>query len=79
MAPAKTRLTKALRVMLTVLPAVFLSAADAPRRISDNSFLIEEAYNQERRVVQHIFTFMYDYLNHSWNASFSQEWPAFGP
>lgn len=30
------------------------SAAQDPPRIADNSFLVEEAYNQERGVVQHI-------------------------
>ena len=28
-----------------------------PPAIEDNSFFIEEAYNQERGVVQHVFTF----------------------
>ena len=32
------------------------SASEAPP-IQDNSFLVEEAYNQERGVVQHINTF----------------------
>jgi hypothetical protein len=42
--------------------------------ISDNSFLIEEAYNQEPGVVQHINTFMH--LRHGvWLYSFTQEWP----
>jgi len=31
--------------------------AAAPAAIEDNSFLIEEAYNQEAGVVQHISTF----------------------
>jgi hypothetical protein len=47
--------------------------------IQDNSFLIEEAYNQERQVVQHMFTFMRDWESHDWSGSFTQEWPAFGP
>ena len=29
-----------------------------PLPIQDNSFLIEEAYNQERGVVHHIFSFV---------------------
>ncbi|MBI3303199.1 MAG: transporter, partial [Deltaproteobacteria bacterium] len=51
--------------------------------IEDNSFLIEEAYNQEPGVVQHIFTGLYgeDRNSHphqrSWNLSFTQEWPVF--
>lgn len=44
------------------------------QRIEDNSFLLEEAYNQEAGVIQHISTFQYNFL-HSWNYSFTQEWP----
>jgi hypothetical protein len=51
--------------------------------IMDNSFLIEEAYNQEAGVVQHIFNGLYS-LNRqagrddqSWNFAFTQEWPLF--
>ncbi len=49
--------------------------------ISDNSFLIEEAYNQEEGVVQHVITATrgIDRANQkdkkSWDLSFSQEWP----
>ncbi len=32
--------------------------ADEPAPIADNSFLIEEAYNQETGVVQHVGTFV---------------------
>ncbi len=51
--------------------------------IRDNSFLIEEAYNQEAGVVQHIFTGMYSKFDRGaandreWNFSFTQEWPVF--
>lgn len=49
-------------------------AAQAP--LQDNSFLIEEAYNQEHRVVQHISTAE---LHHgSALYSFTQEWPVRG-
>jgi len=46
--------------------------------IEDNSFLIEEAYNQEERVVQHISQVNY-VLNPSRNLmySFTQEWPLY--
>ena len=47
----------------------------APPSISDNSFLMEEAYNQDRGVVQHIFTFHRDWRAKTWDASFTQEWP----
>ncbi|MGH7607758.1 MAG: transporter, partial [Gemmatimonadales bacterium] len=49
-------------------------AAQEPPPIADNSFLIEEAYNQEPRVVQHINTLMR--LHGAWSYSFTQEWPA---
>src|SRR5215475_7315824 len=47
--------------------------------ISDNSFLIEEAYNQEPGVVQHIFNFIYthDSQHQGWYFTFTQEWPVF--
>jgi hypothetical protein len=47
--------------------------------IEDNSFLIEEAYNQERGVVQHIFNAIYnaDSRTRGWTFSFTQEWPVF--
>src|SRR5689334_16652883 len=44
--------------------------------IQDNSFLVEEAYNQERGVVQHISTFTRMWNGKGWNYSFTQEWPA---
>lgn len=45
--------------------------------ISDNSFLIEEAYNQEPGVVQHIFNGVYssDPKRRGWTFNFTQEWP----
>ena len=48
---------------------------EEPKRIEDNSFLIEEAYNQERGVVQHIQTFEYLKKANSWLYTFTQEWP----
>jgi hypothetical protein len=51
--------------------------------IMDNSFFIEEAYNQESGVVQHIFT-AFGSVNRlrgpddrAWDLSFTQEWPVF--
>lgn len=43
--------------------------------IEDNSFLIEEAYNQEHGVVQHINGFTKLATSEDWNYSFTQEWP----
>jgi Putative MetA-pathway of phenol degradation len=47
--------------------------------IQDNSFFIEEAYNQEPGVVQHIFNLPIDFTNGSREiaTSFTQEWPVF--
>jgi hypothetical protein len=50
------------------------AAQDAPP-IMDNSFLIEEAYNQEPRVVQHVTTFVQTRGLDGWLANFTQEWP----
>jgi hypothetical protein len=49
-------------------------AAQSPKPIQDNSFLIEEAYNQERGVVQHINTFQRSRFG-DWLYTFTQEWP----
>jgi len=57
-------------------PFSFLYAQSSPPApISDNSFLIEEAYNQEPGVVQHINTFARENGGVSWAYSFTQEWP----
>jgi hypothetical protein len=47
--------------------------------IEDNSFLVEEAYNQEPGVVQHVFTAVYnnDSRRRGWSFNFTQEWPVF--
>lgn len=45
--------------------------------IIDNSFLVEESFDQERGVVQNIFTWTRG-RHGEWNASFTQEWPAPG-
>ena len=45
-----------------------------PAGIEDNSFLVEEAYNQERGVVQHISTFSRAQSG-DWLYTFTQEWP----
>ncbi len=43
--------------------------------IEDNSFLIEEAYNQEPGVIQHISAFMLDRDSETWVYTFTEEWP----
>src|SRR6266550_4515399 len=56
-------------------PAVAQSAAAQSRPISDNSFLIEEAYNQEPGVVQHISAWQRSLHSAAWAYTFTQEWP----
>src|SRR5436305_2716241 len=46
--------------------------------IQDNSFLVEEAYNQEFGVVQHISSFTRFWNSKDWVYSFTQEWPVPG-
>lgn len=52
-------------------------APKAQPSIQDNSFLIEEAYNQEAGVVQHINGFMKSLRGGGWIYTFTQEWPVF--
>jgi len=52
-------------------------AAQEGERIQDNSFLIEEAYNQGPGVVQHINTFTL-LGGGEWLHTFTQEWPLGG-
>lgn len=51
------------------------SLGDPP--IADNSFLVEEAYNQEARVVQHIGNWARG-RDGGWAFAFTQEWPLGG-
>lgn len=62
-------------VVAAGLFAPLLSAAQEKPRppIEDNSFLVEEAYNQERGIVQHISSF--ERTGTSWEYNFTQEWP----
>ena len=51
---------------------------DAPKGIQDNSFLMEEAYNQEPGIIQHISFFTRMSQDRTWLYSFTQEWPITG-
>lgn len=58
--------------------AAFAAEAEDMRpakALQDNSFLIEEAYNQEAGVVQHILVMQRQ--GRDWNLAFTQEWPVF--
>lgn len=59
-----------------VLGPLSARAEEALEPLMDNSFLLEEAYNQEPGVVQNIFTFQRDKASKSWVASYTNEWPA---
>ena len=49
------------------------------KAIEDNSFLIEEAYNQEERIIQHISNAVYfQDPQHDVSYAFTQEWPIGG-
>jgi len=70
------RLAVAPSLWIQLIPlTAYLSPLTA--QIQDNSFLIEEAYNQERGVVQHISTFQRS-ERVGWAYSFTQEWPLGG-
>lgn len=54
------------------------AGAEEEGPIQDNSFLIEEAYNQEEGVVQHINAFIRFQRSKDWVYTFTQEWPVGG-
>ena len=76
-ASLRWQLVAVLLLFADVNEATAQNAAKPPRPIQDNSFLIEEAYNQEARVVQHIGVFQHDRLGPS-TFEFTQEWPLRG-
>lgn len=78
---------RALAGLVTVLVAgPGMLPANEPRAagIMDNSFFVEEAYNQEPGVVQHITTGNYQVHRVAgpdvqfWHLAFTQEWPVHG-
>ena len=66
-----------IRVTLALTIALTAHRSPLTAQIQDNSFLLEEAYNQERGVVQHISTFAFS-SGQDWGYSFTQEWPLGG-
>jgi hypothetical protein len=63
-----------------LIPVALCSAAEPlAKGIQDNSFLVEEAYNQEPGVVQHIFNLpvFFSHGEKEITPSFTQEWPVF--
>jgi hypothetical protein len=76
----RRRLASAIAVWLFALglaaPAPAAGWPDlASGPLQDNSFLIEEAYNQEAGVVQHILNAQWDRKSKDWELTFTQEWP----
>jgi len=59
---------------LAQTPAAAPPPAVEPFAILDNSFFVEEAFNQERGIFQNIFGFVRQ--NGNWALAFTQEWPA---
>ena len=76
--PRTARLTlSGLLLSILTFPLTAYRSPLAAVQIQDNSFLIEEAYNQEAGVVQHISTFSRS-GGGEWDYSFTQEWPLGG-
>jgi len=61
--------------MLLLTLSATASAQAQPFEILDNSFLVEEAFNQEAGIFQNIFGIRAD--GDGWEAAFTQEWPLF--
>jgi Putative MetA-pathway of phenol degradation len=81
---SKPRVLVAIACLLVVagpVAPVATSIASEPlaKGIQDNSFFVEEAYNQEPGVVQHILNVPINFINGSREVtpSFTQEWPVF--
>jgi hypothetical protein len=70
--------TKAFVFLTGMAASLALPAQEAAKPIQDNSFLVEEAYNQEAGVVQHISAFTRYRESKDWLYTFTQEWPVPG-
>ena len=60
---------------LAIVAPIPSGAQGDVKPIMDNSFLIEEGYNQESGIVQHVSTFVHTRDLAGWVATFTQEWP----
>ena len=59
----------------SILPGIASAQSSSSKwEITDNSFLIEESFNQEAGVFQNIFTWTRG-PHGTWQAGFTQEWP----
>ena len=70
------QVARAILLLLIVSSAARAQAA-RPFEIIDNSFLVEEAFNQEAGTVQNIGMFRMN-ARSEWDTSFTQEWPLSG-
>jgi hypothetical protein len=83
MPTARTFVSFALVSFVSFLSFVPAASAQTPPpdpsewKITDNSFLVEEAFNQEAGIVQNIFGFQRLTVR-DWQFTFTQEWPAPG-
>lgn len=67
-----------LSALLLAVPGLRAQQPPKEAPIQDNSFLLEEAYNQEPDVIQHISTFTRLQQSGDWIATFTEEWPVGG-
>jgi hypothetical protein len=72
-----TRATSCVLIALTLAAAGdAVAQAPEPFAITDNSFLLEEAFNQESGIFQNILTVRRANIG-AWETGFTQEWPLF--
>ena len=64
-------------ILVAALAVIAPRPLAAQEPLEDNSFLVEEAYNQPAREVQHVFTA--EVVHGSQRFGFGQEWPLGGP
>jgi DtxR family Mn-dependent transcriptional regulator len=75
-AASKVLVQIASTVALVLAMAAGAAAQNTPFQILDNSFLVEEAFNQEPGIFQNIVTARRD-EDEEWQVTFTQEWPLF--
>ena len=64
--------------IVLIVPCLLSSlnvSAEEAKRIEDNSFLLEEAYNQEEGVIQYIQSYQYSKKTKKWLYTFTNEIP----
>lgn len=67
-----------MKQLLVILGSTLIFASLAlAQKVEDNSFLVEEAYNQEEGVVQFIQLYQKDSRTKSWGYTFINEFPMF--